>query len=259
VGLEDARPRRRALRRGREEIVKGFLLAAGVGTRLRPLTNDLPKCLVPIQGTPLLAIWLEWCAMYGIEEILLNSHAHSDRVREFIDAYCGPVRVTLTYEPELLGSAGTLHVNREFVAGEKEFAVLYADVLTNCRFDRLLDFHRMRGAQVTLGTYRVPNPTQCGIIAGDELGRVVDFVEKPQYPKGDQAFSGLLIGGPVLLAHLPERVPADIGFDVLPKLVGEMFAFPIIDYVFDIGTTEKYEKAQREWPGLSGTSRIHNG
>jgi mannose-1-phosphate guanylyltransferase len=157
--------------------VKGFLLAAGVGTRLRPLTDAIPKCLVPIQGTPLLGIWLEWCAIYGIDEILLNSHAHSERVREFVGAYHGPVRVTLTHEPELLGSAGTLHVNRDFVAGEKEFAVLYADVLTNCRFDRLLDFHRMRHSPVTLGTYRVPNPTLCGIIVTDESERVVEFVE----------------------------------------------------------------------------------
>jgi len=248
--MEDARPSRLAPRGGCEEIVKGFLLAAGVGTRLRPLTNTIPKCLVPIQGTPLLAIWLEWCAMYGIDEILLNSHAHTDRVREFVDAYRGPVRVTLTHEPELLGSAGTVHVNRDFVAAEKEFAVLYADVLTNCRLDRLLDFHRTRRAPVTLGTYRVPNPTQCGIIVTDESGRVVDFVEKPKLPKSDQAFSGILIGGPALLAHVPERVPADIGFEVLPKLVGEMFAFPIADYVFDIGTMEKYEQAQRDWPGL---------
>jgi mannose-1-phosphate guanylyltransferase len=87
----------------------------------------------------------------------------------------------------------------------------------------------------------------------------VDFVEKPQFSKGDQAFSGILIGGPALLEHVPERVPADIGFDVLPKLVGEMFAFPITDYVFDIGTMEKYEQAQGEWPGHAGTSRIHNG
>ena len=234
--------------------MRGFLLAAGVGTRLRPLTNAIPKCLVPIRGTPLVAIWLEWCAMYGIDEILLNSHAHSERVREFVDAYRGPVRVTLTHEPELLGSAGTLHVNRDFVAAEKEFAVLYADVLTNCRFDRLLDFHRIRHSPVTLGTYRVPNPTQCGIIVSDDSGRVVEFVEKPQFPKADTAFSGILIGGPALLDRVPEKTPSDIGFDVLPELVGAMFAFPITDYVFDIGTMEKYEQAQREWPGLVASS-----
>jgi mannose-1-phosphate guanylyltransferase len=156
----------------------------------------------------------------------------------------------MTNEPELLGSAGTLHANRAFVDGEKEFAVLYADVLTNCRFDKILEFHRQRLASVTVGTYRVPNPTQCGIIVADKEGRVVEFTEKPKLAKTDAAFSGVLIGGPALLDKVPARTPADIGFDVLPSLVGEMFAFSIAEYVLDIGTTEKYEQAQREWHGL---------
>ncbi len=230
--------------------MKGFLLAAGSGTRLRPLTNSIPKCLVPIQGTPLLAIWLEWCAKYGIGQVLLNAHAHSEKVNEFLATYKGPVEVTLAYEPELLGSAGTLHVNRAFVAEEREFAVLYADVLTNCRFDRMLEFHRRHQAPVTVGTCRVSNPTQCGILATREDGRVMEFTEKPEFPKSDHAFGGLLIGGPALMGKVPERTPSDIGFDVLPALVGEMYAFPISDYLLDIGTMAKYEQAQREWPGL---------
>lgn len=230
--------------------MKGFLLAAGNGTRLRPLTNSIPKCLVPIHGTPLLGVWLQWCARYGVDWVLINTHSHSERVREFLMAYRGPVQITMTNEPELLGSAGTLHVNRAFVAGEQEFAVLYADVLTNCRFDNMLDFHRLRRAPVTVGTYRVPNPSQCGIIATDEMGRVVEFTEKPEFPRSDTAFSGVLVGGPALLDRVPARTPADIGFDVLPNFVGEMFAFPIADYVLDIGTVEKYEQAQREWHGL---------
>jgi mannose-1-phosphate guanylyltransferase len=231
--------------------VKGFLLAAGNGTRLRPLTNNIPKCLVPIHGTPLLGVWLQWCASYNIDQVLINTHSHSERVHEFLAAYRGPVQVTMTNEPELLGSAGTLHVNRAFVTAEREFAVLYADVLTNCRFDIMLDFHRLRRAPVTVGTYRVPNPAQYGIIATDEAGRVVEFTEKPEFPRSDMAFSGVLIGGPALLDKVPARTPADIGFDVLPNLVGEMFAFSIADYVLDIGTIEKYEQAQREWPGLA--------
>jgi len=234
--------------------VKGFLLAAGSGTRLRPLTNTIPKCLVPIRGTPLLDIWLQWCALYGIDHVLLNSHAHSELVSDHLKAYRGPVEVTLTHEPELLGSAGTLHINRAFVAGEKEFAVLYADVLTNCRFDKLLDFHRLRRAPATVGTYRVSNPGQCGIITADETGRVVEFTEKPQFPKADTAFSGILIGGPALLDRVPKRIPSDIGFDVLPALVGNIFAFPIAEYVLDIGTLEKYEQAQREWLGLANVA-----
>jgi len=240
----------RAPGHGSERQMKAFLLAAGSGTRLRPLTNSIPKCLVPIQGTPLLAIWLAWCAKYGIHQVLLNSHAHSEKVSEFLAAYRVPVEITLAYEPELLGSAGTLHANRAFVAEDPEFAVLYADVLTNCRFDRMLEFHHQRQAPVTVGTYRVANPSQCGILASDETGRVVEFAEKPEAPKSDTAFSGLLIGGPALMENVPARTPADIGFDVLPALVGQMYAFPIADYVFDIGTIPKYEQAQNEWPGL---------
>ena len=247
MGLEESGTRGRA---GGGEV-KGFLLAAGNGTRLRPLTNSIPKCLVPIQGTPLVGIWLQWCARYGVDQVLINTHAHSERVTEFLAAYDGPVQVTMTNEPELLGSAGTVHVNRAFVAGEQEFAILYADVLTNCRFDNMLQFHRLRRAPVTVGTYRVPNPSQCGILATDEEGRVIEFREKPEFPKSDNAFSGVLIGGPAFLDLVPVKTPADIGFDVLPKLVGEMFAFPIADYVLDIGTLEKYEQAQREWPGLT--------
>jgi mannose-1-phosphate guanylyltransferase len=241
-------------RGGRERLegvsVKAFLLAAGNGTRLRPLTDRLPKCLVPIRGAPLLGIWLAWCAKYGVDRVLINTHSHSERVREFLAAYAGPVEVTMTNEPELLGSAGTLSVNRAFVDGEHEFAVLYADVLTNCRFDDMREFHRLRRAPITVGTYRVHNPTQCGIFVTDEMGRVEEFTEKPKFPKSDIAFSGVLIGGPALLDRIPARTPADIGFDVLPNLVGKMFAFPIADYVLDIGTIEKYEQAQREWHGL---------
>ncbi|MGD0471278.1 MAG: nucleotidyltransferase family protein [Terriglobales bacterium] len=230
--------------------MKGFLLAAGNGTRLRPLTNTIPKCLVPICGAPLLGIWLAWCAKYGVDRVLINTHSHSERVREFLAAYHGPVEVTMTTEAELLGSAGTLFVNRAFVAGEQEFAVLYADVLTNCRFNEMLEFHRLRRAPITVGTYRVLNPTQCGIFVTDKTGRVVEFTEKPKFPKSDIAFSGVLVGGPALLDGVPARTPADIGIDVLPNLVEKMFAFPIASYVLDIGTIEKYEQAQREWHGL---------
>lgn len=234
--------------------MKAFLLAAGNGTRLRPLTDSIPKCLASIRGTPLLDIWLQWCAMYGISQIIMNSHAHSEAVRRHLDTYHGPVEVTLTTEVELLGSAGTLHENRSFVAGEEEFAVLYADVLTNCRFDMVLDCHRSHNAPVTVGTYRVPNPTDCGIIVTDDSGRVVEFTEKPHSPKTDTAFSGILVGGPAFLDRIPRSVPADIGFDVLPAFVGEMFASPIGEYVLDIGTTAKYDQAQKEWPGLFDTA-----
>ncbi|MDR3724524.1 MAG: nucleotidyltransferase family protein [Terracidiphilus sp.] len=230
--------------------MKGIILAAGNGTRLQPLTNNIPKCLVPIKGVPLLSIWLDWCAMYGINQILINSHAYSERIKKFVATYKGSVQVKVTYEPELLGSAGTLQANRNFIKGEQEFAVLYADVLTNCRFDTMLDFHRTHKASVTIGTYKVSNPNQCGIIESDEDGVVIEFVEKPQFPKADTAFSGLMICGTSMLDLLPDKFPSDIGFDVLPNLIGQMHAFPIKEYLLDVGTIEKYVQANLDWPGL---------
>src|SRR5437868_15251515 len=88
--------------------LKAFLLAAGHGTRLRPLTDGIPKCLVPIRGVPMLQIWLELCHLYGIDRVLINLHAHADQVRAFLrHRHYGPP-VEVVEEPELLGRAGTL-------------------------------------------------------------------------------------------------------------------------------------------------------
>src|SRR4051795_7501422 len=99
--------------------MKAYLLAAGNGTRLRPLTDSLPKCLLPVQGVPLLKIWLNICEAAGIDEVLINVHAHKDKIREFARREDGKVRLHIAEEKELLGSAGTLAENKTFVDGEK--------------------------------------------------------------------------------------------------------------------------------------------
>src|ERR1700688_3378395 len=101
--------------------MKAFLLAAGNGTRLRPITNTIPKCLLPIRGLPLLGIWLEMCRRFGIHEVLINVHAHTTAVREYIEKTDHEVTVKLFEEPTLLGSAGTLAANREWVSRENMF------------------------------------------------------------------------------------------------------------------------------------------
>lgn len=229
--------------------MKAFLLAAGNGTRLRPLTNTIPKCMVPIQGSPLLGIWLQWCCRNGIDDVLINVHAHSDVVIAYLTSDFG-VTVTIAHEQELLGSAGTLAANREFVKGEEEFAILYADVLTNCGLDELHAFHRAHKMLATLGLYRVSNPSRCGIASIDGNGRITEFEEKPAHPKGDLAFAGLMIATPAILEAIPDKTPADIGCDLLPHLVGQMNGYEIDGYLIDIGCQEKYAQAQREWLGL---------
>src|ERR1041385_5704196 len=93
-------------------LMKAFLLAGGNGTRLRPLTNNVPKCLLPIQGIPLLEIWLRNCRAAGITDVLVNTHAHAETIRKFAVEQRTGVRMRIVEEPDLLGSAGTLAQNR---------------------------------------------------------------------------------------------------------------------------------------------------
>ena len=235
--------------------MKAFLLAAGEGTRLRPITNSIPKCLVPIRQQPLLGIWLELCRESGIDEVLINLHAHAGAVRQFLSANDFGVRVTLVDEPVLLGSAGTIAANRPWVESEPCFFILYADVLTNMDLSAMLDFHRRTGMAATLGLYEVPNPSQCGIVELDKDHVIRAFHEKPAQPAGNLAFTGVMIAGPKFLQALPADAPADLGFHVLPKLIGHMAGYVSREYLVDIGTLGNYEAAQRSWPGLLSSGR----
>ena len=104
--------------------------------------------------------------------------------------------------------------------------------------------------------YSVPDPERCGIVYLGEDQRVIDFVEKTPVPRSNLAFAGIMIGTQELLDAIPRKREADLAFDVLPRLVGRMRAYPIPDYLLDIGTRENYEVAQRTWPGFSKNNRV---
>ena len=230
--------------------MKAFLLAAGNGTRMKPLTDTMPKCLLPIRGIPLLGIWLDLCRRYGIDEVLISTHSHGETVRKYVQSNDRGLAVRVTYEQTLLGSGGTLLENRAWADSEPVFWILYADVLTNTNLTRVLDFHYLRGQIATIGVYEVSNPKDCGIVTIDESGIVRDFIEKPSNPTSNLAFAGIMIATPAIFDLISPPLPTDIGFHLLPKLVGEMAAYSISDYLTDIGTPEKYVQAQQSWPSL---------
>jgi mannose-1-phosphate guanylyltransferase len=241
--------------------MKAFLLAAGEGTRLRPLTNDLPKCLVPIKGKPLLQIWLELCFGHGVDEVLINVHHHSAKVRAFLDSrsFASPP-VKIFEEPKLLGSAGTVIANSEWLQDEDWFAVFYADVLTNANLGALFSAHRKHHPLVTIGVTLRENPQECGIVSVDEQGYATTFVEKPTDPKSNLGFSGLMIASTKLLPEmakisegLPTCCPVDFGQHVFPNLIGRMRAFPLTGFLADIGTLSRYEMAQSTWRSAEET------
>ena len=236
--------------------MKAFLLAAGEGTRLGQLTKTIPKCLVPIKGKPLLQYWLRLCERYGIREVLINLHHLPHLVEEFLNSYSYRLKIRTFYEEKLLGSAGTIAANRDFVAGEEAFFIFYADNLTNVNLEKMRKFHKDHGGIFTMGLFKAKRLKECGIAELDAEGLVVDFVEKPHHPKSDLANAGVYVANPQIFDYIPNKEVVDLGFDVLPGLVGRMYGYLIKEYLLDIGTWENYKKAQKEWLSSFGSRSV---
>ena len=228
--------------------MKVFLLAAGVGSRLRPITDTIPKCMVPIDGRPMLDIWLDALDRAGVDEVLVNLHHLPDMVRHHIEARAGTPAVRTFFEPELLGSAGTLVANRAWVNGEEMFLACYADNLTDFDMRSLVQAHREHGAIATLTVFHSELPSAGGVVDLDATGTVVGFEEKPANPVSDLVNAGMYAFHPSVLDELGAPPPRDIGHHLLPRLVGRAKALPVKGYFRDIGTIDAYEQAQREWP-----------
>jgi mannose-1-phosphate guanylyltransferase len=228
--------------------MKAFLLAAGVGSRLRPITDTMPKCMVPIDGRPLLEIWLEAFAAAGVDEVLVNLHYLPDVVRQYVAVRPGLPAVRLVHEPELLGSAGTLVANRDWVAGEELFLACNADNLTDFDLRELIDAHHGADEIATLTAFHSENPSTGGVLEVDGGGRVVSFTEKPAEPASDLVNAGIYAFSPAVLDLIRPVPPADIGYDLLPLLVGRARVVPVEGYFRDIGTPEAYHRAGKEWP-----------
>ena len=232
--------------------MRAFLLAAGEGRRLRPLTDTTPKCLVPINGKPLLALWLELCRKHRITEILINLHHHHEKVLAFLNAHEFGVNVTTVYEATLLGSAGTVARHRSFVADERDFFILYADNLTNADLGKMLRFHQDRKSLFTIGLSRTDQPQEKGIVALDRGDRVVEFVEKPSNPLSNLVNAGIYIAGQELYQYLTAKDFLDLGFDVLPKLVGQMYGYIIQSICLTSGPMLR--TGRRSWNGRKSKS-----
>jgi mannose-1-phosphate guanylyltransferase len=232
--------------------VKAFLLAAGVGSRLRPITDVTPKCMLDIGGRPLLDMWLESFDRAGVDEVLVNLHHLPEVAGRHLAAHEGLPTVRTVYEPELLGSAGTLVANRRWVDGEELFLACNADNLTDFDLRSLVDAHREHGPIATLTAFHSPNPSAGGVLELDRTGRVIGFVEKPSQPVSDLVNAGMYAFHPCVLDEIAVAPPKDIGYDLLPRLVGQARAVLVEAYFRDIGTADAYRNACEEWPVRAG-------
>ncbi|MDQ6728250.1 MAG: nucleotidyltransferase family protein [Actinomycetota bacterium] len=232
--------------------MKAFLLAAGLGTRLRPITDTLPKCMVPVAGRPLLDIWLDNMARAGIDEVLVNLHHLPHMVAAHLDGRRGPPGTRTAFEPTLLGSAGTLVANRGWTEDQEVVLAFNADNLTDFDLRLLIDAHLATTPVATLAVIHTEHPRQCGILEVDDGGVMTAFTEKPAEPKGDLANAGMYAFDPAILDEIGAP-PKDIGFDVLPSLVGRARTLTVSGYFRDIGSPHALQQAELEWPEVART------
>lgn len=234
-----------------------MILAAGLGTRLRPLTEQTPKCMFKLGGKPVLEYTIEWLRRYGVNEVVINLH----HVPEAVTGYFGDgtrwgMRFTYAIEPVLLGTAGAVK-NVACFFGDSPFLVWYGDNLSTCRLDRLWTFHRARGGAATIAVYRRDDVTQSGIVGLDDDAGVTRFLEKPA---ADQVFShwvsaGIFIMEPRVLEEIPAGKAVDFGRDVFPALLARNerihgYRMPADEGLWWIDRPEDLYHLERLWPTL---------
>jgi NDP-sugar pyrophosphorylase family protein len=231
--------------------------------------------MLPIGGKPLLEHLILWLRDHSITRLAINLHYKPDTVREYFgDGAPWGVEITYSLEEHILGTAGAVKKLEGYF--DQTFVVVYGDLWTNVDLTRLIRFHNAHkvpsgpsgpsGPSVpsapsgpsapflTLALYRVSNPTACGLVALDGQGRISRFVEKPPAHAvfTDLANTGIFVLEPEVIKYIPPDTFYDFGHDLFPLLLEEglpMYGCPISDteYLIDIGTLEKYEKAQRHW------------
>ena len=228
--------------------MKAFLLAAGLGTRLRPITDTVPKCMLVIDGRPLLDIWLDAFDRAGVDEVLVNLHHLPEVISDHLAARNAPPEVRTFYEPTLLGSAGTLLANRQWINGDDFFLACNADNLTDFDLRSLVAAHREHKAIATMAIFHSENPSAGGVVELDASSTIIGFAEKPREPVSDLVNAGIYAFQPSVLDEVDSTAPRDIGYDLLPRLVGRARAVPVEGYFRDVGTVADYRRAREEWP-----------
>lgn len=231
--------------------MRALLLAAGLGTRLRPLTNHVPKCLIPIHGRPLLDYWLDLLVSSEISEILVNTHYFAELVNDYVIRSAWAKSVTIVHEEKLLGTGGTVLANREFFKNES-LLVAHADNLTI--FDPLafVGAHHSRpfGCELTMMVFETPVPESCGIVELDRHGIVQGFHEKVKSPPSNLANAAVYILEPSVVDFMQklEKTEIDLSTEVIPHFLGRISTFRNTRYHRDIGTVQSWMEAQHDFP-----------
>ena len=230
-------------------MIKAMLLAAGAGTRLRPLTYETPKPMVPVVNRPVVHHALDNLLRHRVKEVMINLYAHADQVR----GYCGDgsrwsLRLGYSQEPKLLGTAGAIKKVEDFFS-HGPFFILSGDGLSDIDLSDMLAFHKKRGALATMAIKAVESRFEYGVTLTEGSGRIKGFLEKPSWGDvfSNKVNTGIYLFEPEVFRYIPKARPYDFGKELWPKLLKmkkPIYAYETRDYWCDVGNLAEYRKCQ---------------
>ncbi len=228
--------------------MQAIVLVGGEGTRLRPLTESVPKPALTLVDRPFLAYMIEWLAGHGVTEVVLACGFLPDVLREALEGEEERAGVVIRYvvEPERRGTAGAIRFAADELGGDLDdrFLALNGDVLTDLDLTALLRAHEQRGARATLGLHPVEDSSAYGLVSCGEGGEVLEFLEKTGEQVPGEINAGMYVLERSVLDLIPPGTEVSIERDVFPRLVGEgLYGLRLDGYWMDIGTPERYRQA----------------
>lgn len=230
--------------------MKAMIMAAGVGSRLMPLTMQIPKPMVPMANKPLMENIVEVLQGHGFTDIMANLHYHANVIEDyFANGSHWGVNMNYSLETELLGTAGGVKNCENFL--DETFVVVSGDALTDIDLTKLLAAHRKNGAIATIALKEVAEVEHFGVVVTDELGRINQFQEKPspEIALSNLANTGIYIFEPEIFKYIPVRQFYDFGKQVFPHLVkikAPFYGVEVADYWCDIGNLDTYRSAHSD-------------
>jgi mannose-1-phosphate guanylyltransferase len=233
--------------------MKAMVLAAGLGTRLRPLTYEIPKPMVPVLDRPVMAHIVDLCERQGFDQLVANLHYFPDTIRDYFGD-----RLTYNYEEELTGTAGGVREVAGFF-GDDPVVVISGDALTDVDLRKLVERHRSAGGIATLTVKRVEDTREYGVVIHDDAGRIQGFQEKPDPAEAlsDLGNCGIYCFSREIFDYFPDRPFADWAQDVFPALLENDVPFyihEIEEYWNDVGSLA--ELRQGTFDALEGRLRL---
>lgn len=231
-------------------IKKALILCGGKGTRLRPITYEIPKSLIPVQGRPLIEHIFDLLKKYGVRDVILSvGHMKEKIIKHVGDGFKFGVNVTYLEEDGPLGTAGPLRLGKNLL--KETFIVSNGDELKDVNIQEMLELHKTKNALCTMALTTSNEPSLYGV-AKLSGSRIVEYLEKPRERVSNLINAGFYIMEPEVIEMIPKGFSM-LETDVFPKLAetGGFHGFPFSGQWFDTGNIERYEKAIKEWRPIS--------